>query len=628
MNTPDLILLPRPRKIEQTGNVFNSLVQGLIALDSPDTQSIYSFARDFQKEIAERFGIRWELAAGSAAPLSQVRLALKVVPGSTVHEQGYNLTITAERIDAVAGTPCGLYYAVQTLRQLYQQCGADLPTMRIMDWPDFPTRGVLLDISRDKVPSMETIYGLVDLLASWKINQVQLYTEHTFAYRNHPLVWAEASPMTGEEILALDAYCQERFIELVPNQNTFGHMNHWLEHEQYLHLAECPDGCDTRWGRFDKPFSLAPTEPGSLELVRDLLDELLPHFSSQQVNVGGDEPVDLDMAQGRSGSLIKELGVGRVYLDYILKVYREVKARRRTMQLWGDIIMEHPELTPELPRDLIALEWGYEADHPFEAHGALFAASGIPFYVCPGTSSWRTIAGRTDNTLGNLRNAAISGLKNGAVGYLITDWGDEGHWQPLPVSYLGFAYGAALAWSQEANLDMDVTRALDAYVFLDAQTVMGQLVVDLGNIYQAPGVIMHNSSVLFNALQAGRDTLLAHLQIMGDLDQLAERIQTTLKKLDEVIAPLENSRMQRADAELIKREFAWTVDMLRHGCWRLLWAIGLARHQAGDDLQLRLADHAGQLIAEYQEIWHARNRPGGFKDSVRRMQKMRQDYSI
>ncbi|MBN2547572.1 MAG: family 20 glycosylhydrolase [Anaerolineales bacterium] len=628
MHTPDLLLLPRPRKIELTRNTYKSPIQGLIVLDSCNTQAIFHLARKFQNEITERFGLRWELAAGSAVPLDQVRLALKVVPGSTIHEQGYNLTITSERIDAVAQTPGGLFYAVQTLRQLYQQCGVELPTMRIVDWPDFPHRGVLLDISRDKVPSMETIYSLVDLLASWKINQLQLYTEHTFAYRNHPTVWAEASPMTGEEILALDAYCQERFIELVPNQNTFGHMNRWLKHEGYRHLAECPDGCDTRWGRFDEPFSLSPAEPGSLELARSLLDELLPHFSSQQVNVGGDEPVDLDTAQGRSGNAIKELGVGRVYLDYILKIYREVKARQRTMQFWGDIIMEHPELTCELPHDIIALEWGYEADHPFEEHAALFAASGIPFYLCAGTSSWRTIAGRTDNALGNLRNAAISGLKNSAVGYLITDWGDEGHWQPLPVSYLGFAYGAALAWSLEANLEMDISQALNTYAFLDSNSIMGRLAYDLGNIYQKPGVIMHNSSVLFNAMQARPETLLAHLQNIGDLDELARRIQTTLEQIDTVMVPLERSYMHRPDAELVKREFAWAAEMLRHGCWRLEWAIGLARHQAGDDLRLRLSDHAGQLIAEYQAIWHARNRAGGFKDSVERIHKMRQDYSM
>lgn len=87
---------------------------------------------------------------------------------------------------------------------------------------------------------------------------------------------------------------------------------------------------------------------------------------------------------------------------------------------------------------------------------AFAALKEIPFYVCPGTSSWNTVVGRTDNAVANLVSAAHHGRENGAVGYLITDWGDNGHWQTLPVSYLGFMAGAGLAWNAEAN---DVVRS-------------------------------------------------------------------------------------------------------------------------------------------------------------------------
>jgi hypothetical protein len=59
---------------------------------------------------------------------------------------------------------------------------------------------------------------------------------------------AQASPMTAEEILRLDAYCRARFVELVPNQNSFGHFEQWLKHPEYRHLAECPDGFEYPWG--------------------------------------------------------------------------------------------------------------------------------------------------------------------------------------------------------------------------------------------------------------------------------------------------------------------------------------------------------------------------------------------
>ncbi|MGC8782655.1 MAG: beta-N-acetylhexosaminidase, partial [Anaerolineae bacterium] len=464
---PDLLLLPQPRLITITDGYLSPADRRLIVLDGPEPAALRFSAGRLQAALREKAGLHWEIVAGNTVPHDQVGVTLSVVEGGTRHPQGYELTITTEGIHAVASTPAGIFYAVCTLIQLLEPASREqlpgvsrlgparrhrealknhqLPTLRISDWPDFPNRGVMLDVSRDRVPTMETLFGLVDLLASWKINQLQLYTEHTFAYRNHPEVWAEASPFTGEEIMALDAYCRERFIELVPNQNSFGHMTRWLIHDRYRHLAEAPNGCDTRWGHYDVPLSLCPIDPGSIELVRSMYDELLPHFSSRQINVGCDETIDLGL--GRSKEAVATQGIGRVYLDFLLKIYREVKARGRTMQFWGDIIMEHPELVPELPRDVIALEWGYEPDHPFDEHGRRFAESGVPFYVCPGTGTWNTVAGRTKSALENLRNAAMNGIRNGAIGYLITDWGDAGHWQPLPVSYLGFAWGAALSWT-------------------------------------------------------------------------------------------------------------------------------------------------------------------------------------
>ena len=222
---------------------------------------------------------------------------------SISHSQGYRLSIAPTGITISASAPAGQFYAAATLRQLRRQFPKSLPCMEIEDHPDFPVRGVMLDISRDKVPTMQTLFALVDLLAGWKINQLQLYMEHTFAYSQHKTVWAAASPMTAEEISDLDAYCQERFIELVPNQNSFGHMERWLKHPQYQHLAEAIDGADTPWGfRWKGPFSLCPTDPASIELLAGLYAELLPNFSSRLFNVGCDETFDI--GQGRSNSRV------------------------------------------------------------------------------------------------------------------------------------------------------------------------------------------------------------------------------------------------------------------------------------------------------------------------------------
>ncbi len=614
----NLLLLPAPRSLIVSGGTFSLPETALIVLDSAQPQELRFAAARLQQALLENAEVRWEIVAGTAAPSDQAGVTLSVVPGSTRHPQGYQVLVDPAWVHVVASAPAGVFYAVLTLIQIVAQEGRCLPALRISDWPDFPHRGVMLDVSRDKVPTMETLFDLVDLVASWKINQFQLYTEHTFAYRRHPEVWASASPLTGEEILALDAYCRERFVELVPNQNSFGHMRRWLTHDRYRHLAECPHGGDAGWGRPDEPFSLCPEDPGSLELLRGLYDELLPHFTSRQANVGCDETVDL--GQGRSRAAVEERGKGRVYLDFLLRIYRVLKAWGYRMQFWADIIMAHPELVGELPRDVIALEWGYEADHPFDSHGAILAASGVPFYVCPGTSSWNSVAGRTADALENLRSAAENGLKHGAAGYLITDWGDNGHWQPLPVSYLGFACGAAVSWAYEANREQDVARLIGVHAFRDSTGITGGIACDLGNAHQATGLFFPNATSLFRILQADPAQIRAYRGLSED------GLRQALAHIDQVMSRLSEVEMQRPDADLIRREYGWVADMLRHACWRGLWALGQREPSEEITLRQRLASAADQLLVEHETIWLARNRPGGFGDSQGRLLKMRRDY--
>lgn len=616
------ILLPYPRSLTRSAGQHVLRPGQRVILEGAVAQELMTAGRRLQAELGKLAGLDWEISATPLGPAEEIGAVLRLASGTADYEhgqeQGYRLTISPEQILIEAPEPAGVFYGVCTLVQLVAQYGRTLPALQIADRPDFAARGVMLDISRDKVPQMDTLYSLIDMLAGWKINQVQLYTEHTFAYRRHPDVWVEASPMTGDEILALDAFCRERHIELVPNQNTFGHMARWLNLPRYRSLAETHEEFVPPWGgKMQGPFSLCPLDPGSLQLVRSLFDELLPHFSSKQLNVGCDETFDL--GQGRSKEECERRGTERVYLDYLLQVYNEVAERGHTMQFWGDIIVQRPDLVPELPRDSIALEWGYEANHPFEEHGAQFARSGIAFYVCPGTSSWCSIAGRTDNAIGNLRNAAESGLKNGAIGYLNTDWGDMGHWQVLPVSFLGFAVGASYSWALEANRTMDVPAVVSLHAFRDPTGAMGRVAYDLGNVYKSAGVLMPNSSLLFWTLQP--DFALEPATRTGGTADYA----SPLAAIDKAMAPIATARMQRPDAALILAEFESTARMLRHACRRgqLIYGNG-ETDPAG--MKQALDDDLRDIIHEYERIWLARNRPGGLRESVGRLQSARLDY--
>jgi hexosaminidase len=613
-----LVLLPSPRKLKNQTGTFVIAEGRLILIESPEPQALLFTAKRIQSALKKNFGVIWEIVAGSAIPQENVALTLLTGDSEITHAQGYSLEISPKTIAIRAQSAAGVFYGASTLIQILNQHDSNsngFPCLTIADWPDFKVRGVMLDISRDKVPTMETTLELVDRLASWKINQFQLYIEHTFAYQQHPEVWAKASPFTGQEIMELDAYCRERFIELVPNQNTFGHMHHWLEHKRYAPLAETLTGWEA-WGEhFDMPFSLNPTNPGSLKLVKSLLDEFLPYFTSDTVNVGCDET--LDIGQGKNKELVEKIGRGRVYLDFVKKIYDDVSARGKKMQFWGDIIIEHPDLIPELPGDVTALEWGYEAGHPFDEHGAQFAKAGLHYYVCPGTSSWNSIAGRTDNALANLINAAENGMKHGATGYLNTDWGDNGHWQTLPVSYLGFGMGAAYSWALKANRKLDVRRAISLHAFDDASGSLGQVAYDMGNIYLSPGIVPPNSSWLFWILQWPLERVRT---IMNGMN--TEMLDNIWKAIDNAVAPLENARSDRPDSDLVHQEFRLAERMLRHAVMRARLAAGRE-----DIKTAALYVDMKAIIDEYKSIWLERNRPGGLRDSVARLEKARSDYA-
>jgi hypothetical protein len=620
----NLSLLPQPRSINFTSGQHLLKTGRFMLLHAAEPSQLLFSAKTLQSALEQCCDLSYPISASVTGPAEDMGIVLRLIDDPTIPEQGYKLAVTPERIILEAPQPAGIFYAVGTLIQLIKQIGPTLPGLEISDWPDFPVRGYMLDISRDKVPTLATLRGLIDKLASWKINQVQLYTEHTFAYLNHPEVWKEASPLTGQDILELDSYCKERFIELVPNQNSFGHMHRWLIHPRYAELAEVTEGFMTPWGYRKGPFSLDPTNPASFELVKGLFDELLPHFSSRTVNIGCDETFDL--GQGKSKPVCDELGKDRVYLDFLKKISGNLIERGYKVQFWGDIVLEHPEAIPQIPKGVIALDWGYDEDYPFEVTCSKFEAAGVPFYVCPGTSAWCSLAGRSTNAINNLRHAAEAGLKHGAEGYLITDWGDLGHWQTLPVSYLGIVVGAALSWSLETNQDLDVPTALNRHAFEDQAGVMGKLAYELGNIYLLPGLARRNASQLFWILQYSPEQLkqaqhgLAQVEsaILGAAPPAVPdpTLIEALNSIDRILAPLENSRMTSPEAELVKREYRLTANMLRLACWR-----GLEATESGQ-FEAEYNSQKPAMLQEYKEIWLSRNQPGGLADSMEKLLKL------
>ncbi|MDP9365356.1 MAG: family 20 glycosylhydrolase [Chloroflexota bacterium] len=270
-------------------------------------------------------------------------------------------------------------------------------------------------------------------LAYHKYNQFQLYTEHTFAFPRHPAIGADAGALTPDDILALDAICRAHHVDLVPNLQSLGHQRALLNLPQYEHLAE------TTW-----KWSLATADDETFRFLDELYGDLLPAFSSRFFNVDADEP--WDMGRGRSRALTEEVGVGRVYLHHIKRLHELVTKHGRQMMMWADVFWHHPDLVGELPEDVVLLDWWYERKDHHDTVDVI-ANAGRRFYVCPGTSSWSSLFPRLDNAIANIRTYVRDGVATGAEGMLLTDWGDNGHYQQLSGSWYPYLWGAECAWT-------------------------------------------------------------------------------------------------------------------------------------------------------------------------------------
>ena len=444
----------------------------------------------------------------------------------------------------------------------------------------FEARGYMLDVSRDKVPTMSTLRQIVDLLKVCNYNQLQLYIEHSFRYAGHETVWKDASPLTPAEIRELDCYCRMNDIELVPNQNSFGHLERWLRLPEYNHLAAMPKGgAITPWGTVKKdPTTLNPALPESLEFLSGLYDELLPCFGSKLFNVGCDETF--------------EIGDPEAYLGFLLKVFDLVRARGHRPMFWGDIVLKHPEFVERLPKDAIALDWGYEGSHPFADEAARFRKAGLDFYVCPGTSSWNSLAGRVENMRENMAAAESAGRMNGARGFLVTDWGDGGHWQPLAASLPGIVLGGWFAeYGAKAN-KMDLEEALDTVMGVP----LGGTLLRLGTLYLRGGALRANASELYRILANDR----GYSRHPNLTDSVLAEISAVAEGCRHTAAAFASPTIYGTGA-MWAEEIVYMANLIDAACHR------------------RDSRRLGAIREEHSRIWLLRNRPGGLEDSLAKM---------
>lgn len=627
MRTPELLPYPRSLRLRPGTYRFPERPVLFLPASLPRDAVLRPVAARLQSALAA-WGSMLELVTG---PAQHPRLAVAAHQGDPAPAQpeGYRLVIRPQGVTLFYRDEAGLRGAVATLRQLIRQFGSELPALEITDYPDFPRRGLMLDISRGRVPALRTLLDLVEILADWKINEFQLYTEHTFAYRDYAPVWRDWGAITGEDIIRLDARCRDLGIDLVPNQNSFGHLRYWLEYPPLKKLAEVSEPYEGTGGTFLRyPSTLAPNHLGTMPFICSLYDELLPHFTSRFFNVGCDETWDL--GRGLSAALCRAKGKGEVYVDFLKRIHREVSSRGKRMMFWGDIILNHPKLLRRLPKDIIALNWGYEASHPFAKETALFAKSGLPFYVCPGTSTWMSLVGRHDNAFANLKQAAAAGLKNGAAGYLNTDWGDGGHPQPLAVSLAPYLVGASVSWCAKTFRENLLVPVLSRDAFQDPSERAARAAIDMGFAHRQFNYFLPNvtpfGTVIAAPLPASRELMNRDgLKLYARIRE--KNIRAALETLEQHRAILGKAQPETMAGDILVVELDLAARMAEQSCHIMLWQQALAAGKTAQAarMAMKAIPELEAIDRSYREYWPQRNK-GTIAKSAHWIQWRIQDY--
>ena len=620
-------IFPAPKQCTFQQNTISGIRYGAVTTAPEIEASCRDAGFDPAALLAEAF-------PGGYSP-DGITLAAEYV---TCSPESFHICISSDGIRITCQDGAGYFYALGVLVQLAAQADGVLPCAEIADEPSLSVRGIMLDIGRDKIPSMETLKGLIDLFASMRINHLQLYMEgFTFDYEDFHYLFTNETPVTPEEFRKLSQYARAHFIDLVPNQNVLGHMEKWLEKPQFRSLAECEDGYIFENLFWRPPMTLDVRDSRSFELAETLLGTLMDASSSGCINVNMDEPFELGM--GKNKQAAEKEGRLNLYFEYVEKLHAYCASRGKRMLMWGDEILHHPDCVSRFPKDAILLDWIYEGDAHFEDHARLMQKTGLNYCLCPGTSSWGSLTGRSDNMAKNIRDAASCAIRYGGLGIITTDWGDLGHWQYLSASYPGFAYTAACSWSGPES-DSDLTAWFcNRFIYKSPAENAFQTAWDLGNYYHLEHAPLYNTTLAFAVMSskytyesieefdAKMERLLTLSANIAKTNSIPPRepaicIDFTAMKeyLDQVEKEVSETALACADGELIRREMENGLRMVRHGI-HLYYTMTVLRDDPGafSREMAVLFDDLDDILKVHYTLWSARNRSGGFQRSTAHM---------
>lgn len=593
-----MILLPLPKQMEENEGTLMLRMDTMITMDGSCPQGAIVYARQLKEEILTWAGMTVEIGRGT---FRGGDILLKV--DASLGEQHYTLKIEEEGAFLCGGSLTALGWAVQTLRQIVRQSAGLLPFLAIDDEPDLKNRGFYHDATRGRIQTLENMKKLVDTLCFYKMNQLQLYVEHTYLFRDLTELWRDETPMTAEEVLELDQYCYERGVELVPSIATFGHLYKLLKTKTYEHLCELPDSFKERFGFRDRMahHTVNVSDRDAIALIKDMIVEYMQLFRTDKFNVCADETFDL--GTGKSAALAEEKGKGVLYMEYIKELFEFLIEKGKIPMFWGDIICGHPELYSQLPKEVICLNWGY-ADEQSERETEILHSVGATQYLCPGVRGWNLWVNLIKGGYRNITRMCGFARKHDAIGVLNTDWGDFGHINHPIFSIPGLIFGAVCSWGEKVPEFEELCKQVSILEFGDAS---GELLSCLDKIISTMVFDWRNIVILKeDALKGVDHSKLVEILDSADMTKVPERNA----KIEEIEAEL---RMISRNLDSSQRRIVEYTHIALQAMkvWNEVGAF-LAKWKNGEKPEngKEIAARLERCLHYYQQSWRENSKEG------------------
>ncbi|MBT3384800.1 MAG: family 20 glycosylhydrolase [Prolixibacteraceae bacterium] len=444
------------------------------------------FQNNFNIDITEKKQPKIFIGiADNDVQFEKICLKNNLLENDDLGNQGYELKISSKQIIIAANSSQGLFYGIQSLKQIIR--GAEnrqLKCMIIHDVPAFKYRGVMDDISRGPVPSPEFLKYQIRRASELKINLFTYYIEHVVETEKHP----EFAPANGaisiEEWTKLSEYASNYHIQLVGSFQSLGHFEKILSHPKFSHL-----GATSRM--------LNPGTPESLAFLNDIYSEMAPAFSSPFFNIHCDETWDL--GRGKTKALADSIGISRLYSNHINGISELLTKQNKTMLMWGDITLSHPEIFNQIPKKTILLTWEYGDLDSFADFIDPIKNSGFDFMVCPGVLNSNRLYPDMNMAVNNIRKFIAEGCQKGAIGVLNTVWDDGGR-PSFNRDWYGIAYGADQSWNPGNRTITDFDQCFSKGVYGDYSLALPKTIHKLMELTEISATQELNSQIFWNTI--------------------------------------------------------------------------------------------------------------------------------